>query len=67
MKGIRSISGSSVPVYALQTGSAAYLIFRYGPESSGGNGDMAEKISTIRERNTNISEEEWEKQMELVR
>ncbi|KAL5527981.1 hypothetical protein ACEPAG_6782 [Sanghuangporus baumii] len=47
LKGIRSISGSEVPVYAWQSGSATAVLYLFGPETFGGKGDLAEKLSKI--------------------
>ncbi|KAI5117418.1 hypothetical protein M0805_004050, partial [Coniferiporia weirii] len=44
---IRSVSGSSVPIYAWQTGAVCGSLFLSGPERYGGNGDMAAKIAAI--------------------
>ncbi|KAF4614972.1 hypothetical protein D9613_002487 [Agrocybe pediades] len=40
----RSISGNTVPVFALGTGNAASMIRMFGPESSGGLGDLETRI-----------------------
>ncbi|EJD00704.1 uncharacterized protein FOMMEDRAFT_157801 [Fomitiporia mediterranea MF3/22] len=60
LNGVHAISGSSVPVYAWQTGAVAALVYLFGPESMGGNGDIAEKISKI----TGIDTETQNKEIE---
>lgn len=47
MLGVRSISGSMVPVYVWQPASAAGIMYRFGPERYGGNGDLSEKVKKI--------------------
>ena len=47
LKGIRSISGNNVPIYAWQTGAAAAVIYMFGPEHLGGHGDLVEKLEKI--------------------
>ncbi|EJD00701.1 UDP-Glycosyltransferase/glycogen phosphorylase [Fomitiporia mediterranea MF3/22] len=46
--GIRSISGPKVPIFAWQVGAVSALLFMFGPEEMGGNGDLAKKFSKIR-------------------
>ncbi|EJD00706.1 UDP-Glycosyltransferase/glycogen phosphorylase [Fomitiporia mediterranea MF3/22] len=45
--GVRSISGSAVPIFTWQTGAVSALLFMFGPEEMGGSGDPAEKFSKI--------------------
>ena len=47
LKGIRSISGKNVPIYAWQTGAAAAVLYIFGPEHPGGHGDLVEKCEKI--------------------
>ena len=61
MVGIRSITGSSVPVYVWQPASAAGIMFRFGPKAYGGNGDLSEKIKSITANDEQILNEEAEK------
>ncbi|KAL5487463.1 hypothetical protein ACEPAI_5571 [Sanghuangporus weigelae] len=58
LKGIRSISGSEVPVYAWQSASATAVLYLYGPETFGGKGDLAEKLSKITTKDANAREKE---------
>lgn len=55
---IRSISGANVSVYAWNSGGACPILFLFGPESSGGNGDLGEKVKAINAEN----KEEWGRQ-----
>ena len=48
LKGIRSISGNNVPIYAWQTGAAAAVIYMFGPEHLGGHGDLVEKLEKVK-------------------
>ncbi|OCB90742.1 UDP-Glycosyltransferase/glycogen phosphorylase [Sanghuangporus baumii] len=61
LKGIRSISGIEVPVYAWQSGAATAVLYLFGPENLGGNGDLAEKINKIAAESPDIQEKEIEK------
>ncbi|PAV19564.1 UDP-Glycosyltransferase glycogen phosphorylase [Pyrrhoderma noxium] len=47
LKGIRSISGGNVPIYAWQTAAAVAVLYMFGPEHLGGNGDLVEKLEKI--------------------
>ncbi|KAI5120747.1 hypothetical protein M0805_007821 [Coniferiporia weirii] len=47
MNEIRALSGKSVPIYALQSASAAAALFLSGPEQFGGNGDVVKKLEAI--------------------
>lgn len=47
MKGVRSISGQNVPIYAWQSGAAIAVLYLFAPESIGGNGDLAAKFAAI--------------------
>ncbi|PAV19567.1 UDP-Glycosyltransferase glycogen phosphorylase [Pyrrhoderma noxium] len=47
LKGVRSISGKNVPIYAWQTGAAAAVLYMFGPEHLGGLGDLVEKLEKI--------------------
>ncbi|KAI5117421.1 hypothetical protein M0805_004052 [Coniferiporia weirii] len=44
---VRSVSGTSVPIYAWQSGAVGGGLFLFGPERYGGKGDMAAKIAAI--------------------
>ena len=63
LNGIRSITGSRVPVFAWQSGGATAVIFLFAPEEIGGLGDLAAKISNIKTED----EEERERQIVAVR
>lgn len=60
LKGIRSISGAEVPVYAWQSASATAVLYLFGPEYLGGNGDLAEKISKITAEDPTVRDQEIE-------
>lgn len=49
MQGVRQTSGRSVPIYALQSVSAAALLFLWGPEEIGGGGDLLEKLGSLKD------------------
>lgn len=66
MVGIRSVMGNSVPVYVWQPASAAGIMFRFGPEAYGGNGDLSEKIKTISADDEQTLNEEAEKARSYV-
>lgn len=46
LNGVRSISGKDVLIYT-RAASAGGILFMFGPEDLGGNGDLAEKIKKI--------------------
>lgn len=46
LNGVRSISGKDVLIYT-RAASAGGILFMFGPEDLGGNGDLAEKIKRI--------------------
>ncbi|KAL5529835.1 hypothetical protein ACEPAF_6092 [Sanghuangporus sanghuang] len=56
LRGIRSISGTEVPVYAWQSGSATAVLYLCGPETFGGKGDLAEKFSKVTAEDANARE-----------
>ncbi|KAI5118935.1 hypothetical protein M0805_003759 [Coniferiporia weirii] len=58
---IRSVSGTSVPIYAWQTGAVGGGLFLYGPERYGGKGDMAAKIAAITAKDEETIQKEKEK------
>ncbi|KAL5488481.1 hypothetical protein ACEPAI_6599 [Sanghuangporus weigelae] len=60
LKGIRSISGIRVPIYAWQSGASTAALYIFGPEYLGGNGDLAEKISKLTAENPDIQDKEIE-------
>ncbi|PAV17483.1 UDP-Glycosyltransferase glycogen phosphorylase [Pyrrhoderma noxium] len=47
LRDVRSLSGKSVPIYALQSAATTGVLFMYGPEYLGGNGDLEEKVKGI--------------------
>lgn len=59
--GVRSISGSTVPIYAWQTGAVPAMLYYFGPESMGGGGDLADKISKIESDDDENRDKEIEK------
>ncbi|KAI5115708.1 hypothetical protein M0805_003487, partial [Coniferiporia weirii] len=58
---IRSVSGTSVPIYAWQTAAVCAGLFLSGPERYGGKGDMAAKIAAITAEDEETIEKEKEK------
>ena len=62
MKGIRGISGRNVPIYSWQSGAASAVMYLFGPEQFGGNGDLVKKLENIKAEN----EEERAKEMKQV-
>lgn len=44
MLGVRKLTGRTVPIYILQSGSGAGTLFLFGPEYLGGNGDLEKKL-----------------------
>ncbi|KAL5488485.1 hypothetical protein ACEPAI_6603 [Sanghuangporus weigelae] len=60
LKGIRSVSGTRVPVYAWQSGAATAVLHLFGPENLGGRGDLAEKISQITAEDSETRDKEIE-------
>lgn len=65
MRGIRDISGRTVPIYILQSGSAPGTLFLFGPEEFGGNGDLEEKLKAVMDLDEDKKYEEGEKVEEL--
>ena len=63
MKGIRSISGRNVPIYAWESGAASACMYLFGPEQFGGAGDLLQKVQEIKAEN----EEERKKEIKRVR
>lgn len=61
MRGIRAISGRTVPIYVLQSGSAPGMLFLFGPEEFGGNGDLDEKFKAVMDFDEEKKNEEGEK------
>lgn len=49
MQGVRQASGRSVPIYTLQSVTAAAVLFVCGPEEIGGGGDLLEKLGSLRD------------------
>lgn len=49
MQGVRQASGQSVPIYTLQSVSAAAALFLWGPDEIGGGGDLLEKLGSLRD------------------
>lgn len=47
-----------MPIYAWQTGAVPAMLYYFGPESLGGGGDLAEKISKIELENTEARDKE---------
>lgn len=45
--GVREFTGHSIPVYTLQSGAIAPMIYLFGPEELGGNGDLLEKFKPL--------------------
>lgn len=66
MKVIREISGNTVPIYAWQSGSISGIIFLFGPEYLGGNGDLAKKLELINAVDENERYEEGQKVMLIL-
>ncbi|KAI5117423.1 hypothetical protein M0805_004054 [Coniferiporia weirii] len=64
---IRSVSGTSVPIYAWQSGGVGGGLFLFGPERYGGNGDMAVKIAAITAEDEEIRKTEKEKIYRRIR
>lgn len=60
MAGIRSISGTRVPVYAWQSAAATAALYIFGPENLGGKGDLAKKIAQITTEDTEARDREIE-------
>ena len=63
MKGIRNISGKTVPIYAWQAVSATSVMRMCGPEKYGGTGDLMKKMEGIKTE----TEEEWFKELKKVK
>ncbi|KAI5117422.1 hypothetical protein M0805_004053 [Coniferiporia weirii] len=64
---IRSVSGTSVPIYAWQSGAVGGGLFLFGPERYGGNGDMAAKIAMITAEDEETRKKEKEKIYRRIR
>lgn len=45
--GLRKLTSGSIPLYVFQSGAVSAIIFLFGPESLGGNGDLMEKMKPI--------------------
>lgn len=58
---IREVSGSSIPIYALQSASVAACLFMFGPENIGGLGDLDEKLKAIPYTDTESVNQESER------
>lgn len=44
---LRKLTNGSIPLYVFQSGAVSAIIFLFGPESLGGNGDLMEKMKPI--------------------
>lgn len=58
----RKITNGSIPIYAFQSGAVAGILFLFGPEHLGGNGDLLEKMKPIMD----LPEDEKNKEAERV-
>ena len=62
MKGIRSISGKTAPVYAWQSCASAAVLEMFGPENMGGHGNFRKKVEAIKDDD----EEQWKSKVTQV-
>ncbi|KAL5488450.1 hypothetical protein ACEPAI_6568 [Sanghuangporus weigelae] len=49
-QGVRQETGRAVPIFALESTSASAVLFLWGPENLGGNGDLSKKLEVITEK-----------------
>ncbi|KAI5120745.1 hypothetical protein M0805_007819 [Coniferiporia weirii] len=61
MNEIRALSEKAIPIYALQSASAAAALFLFGPERFGGNGDLLKKLEAITYKDEKAINEEAER------
>ncbi|OCB92134.1 UDP-Glycosyltransferase/glycogen phosphorylase [Sanghuangporus baumii] len=60
-QGVRQETGTAVPIYALESTSASAVLFLWGPEKLGGNGDLSKKLEAITEMEEKAAEAEADK------